>query len=107
MTYASAVRTVRFHLKNEGDWHDVANIYSYSHALYRAFKLAPSAELLRGVFHGAVFMTYLRWLNMPAARVPREGQRLDERSDSPEELSYSGDYRSTPTSRRCSRRRCW
>ena len=62
MTYAGAVRTVRFHLKNEGDWHDVANIYSYAHGLYRAFQRAPSAQLLRGLFHGAVFTTYMRWL---------------------------------------------
>ena len=77
MTYAGAMRTVRFHLKNEGDWHDVANIYSYAHALYRAFHLAPSRNLLRGIFHGAVFLTYLRWLNMPSARVPKPGQRLN------------------------------
>ena len=78
MTYAGAIRTARFHLKNEGDWHDVANIYSYAHALYRAFQLAPSKELLRGLFHGAVFMTYVRWLNMPSARVPNPGQTLGE-----------------------------
>ncbi len=78
MTYASAIRTARFHLKNEGDWHDVANIYSYAHALYEAFRYAPSANLLRGIFHGVVFLSYLRWLNMPAARIPRPGQRLDE-----------------------------
>ncbi|MCC7261046.1 MAG: Rieske (2Fe-2S) protein [Candidatus Latescibacteria bacterium] len=78
MTYAGAIRTARFHLKNEGDWHEVANIYSYAHGLYRAFELAPSKELLRGIFHGAVFLTYLRWLNMPAARLPRPGQRLGE-----------------------------
>ncbi len=78
MTYAGAVRTLRFHLKNEGDWHDVANIYSYAHALYCAFNYAPSKELLRAIFHGAVFTTYLRWLNMPSARVPRLGQKLDE-----------------------------
>lgn len=82
MTYASAIRTARFHLKNEGDWHDVANIYSYAHALYCTFQYAPSAELLRGIFHGAVFLNYLRWLNMPAARIPRPGQRLDENYDS-------------------------
>ena len=86
MTYASAVRTVRFHLKNEGDWHDVANIYSYAHALYCGFHYAPSAELLRGIFHGAVFLTYLRWLNMPAARVPKPGQRLDETYDSVKQM---------------------
>ncbi len=78
MTYAGAVRTLRFHLKNEGDWHDVANIYSYAHALYRAFHYASSKALLRAIFHGAVFMTYLRWLNMPAARVPQHGQRIGE-----------------------------
>ena len=77
MVYASAIRTARFHLKNEGDWHDVANIYSYAHALYQAFERAPSGSLLRGIFHGAVFLTYLRWLNMPAARVPKQGQRLN------------------------------
>lgn len=82
MTYASAIRTARFHLKNEGDWHDVANIYSYAHGLYQAFGYAPSANLLRGIFHGVVFLAYLRWLNMPAARIPRQGQRLDETFES-------------------------
>jgi nitrite reductase/ring-hydroxylating ferredoxin subunit len=87
MTYASAVRTARFHLKNEGDWHDVANIYSYAHALYHAFGQAPSAHLLRGIFHGVVFLAYLRWLNMPAARIPRHGQRIpDETYDSPDKM---------------------
>ena len=86
MTYASAIRTARFHLKNEGDWHDVANIYSYAHALYCTFQYAPGADLLRGIFHGAVFLNYLRWLNMPAARIPRPGQRLDETFDSVDEM---------------------
>ena len=85
MTYASAIRTARFHLKNEGDWHDVANIYSYAHALYQAFGYAPSANLLRGIFHGVVFLSYLRWLNMPAARIPKPGQRI------PDETYESGD----------------
>ena len=86
MTYAGAVRTVRFHLKNEGDWHDVANIYSYAHALYCVFDYAGSKELLRAIFHGAVFMTYLRWLNMPAARVPQLGQKLGEEFASDEAM---------------------
>ena len=78
MTYAGAIRTARFHLKNEGDWHAVANLYSYAHALYRAFELAPSADLLRGIFHGAVVLTHLQWLNMPAARVPRPDETTGE-----------------------------
>ena len=87
MTYASAIRTARFHLKNEGDWHDVANIYSYSHALYHAFQHAPSPNLLRGIFHGVVYLAYLRWLNMPAARIPKPGQRIpDETYASPSKM---------------------
>ena len=86
MTYASAMRIAQFHLKNEGDWHDVANIYSYAHALYCAFHYAPSAELLRGIFHGVVFLTYLRWLNMPAARIPKPSQRLEESYDSVKQM---------------------
>lgn len=96
MAYAGAIRTARFHLKNEGDWHDVANIYSYAHALYRAFQYADCKELLRGLFHGAVYMTMLRWLNMPAARIPRQGQRLDQTFDSPaamlEQLQEFADF---------------
>ncbi len=86
MTYASAVRIARFHLKNEGDWHDVANIYSYSHGLYRAFHYAPSQDLLRGIFHGAIFLTYLRWLNMPSARIPKHGQHSTEIFDNHKQM---------------------
>jgi hypothetical protein len=86
MAYASAIRVTRFHLKNEGDWHDVANIYSYAHGLYHAFLRAPSKELTRGLFHGAVFMTYLRWQNMPSARVPNVGQTLGETFTSDEKM---------------------
>ena len=86
MTYAGAIRVTRFHLKNEGDWHDVANIYSYAHGLYRAFQQAPSKELVRGLFHGAVFMTFVRWLNMPSARVPNFGQTIGESFDSDDQM---------------------
>ena len=86
MTYAGAIRITRFHLKNEGDWHDVANIYAYAHGLYRAFHLAPSQELLRGIFHGAVFMTFVRWLNMPSARVPTVGQGIGETYTSDDQM---------------------
>jgi len=86
LTYAGAIRTSRFHLKNEGDWHDIANLYSYGHALYRAFHIAPSKELLRGLFHGAVFCTFMRWLNMPPARVPEINEVLNEEFKGPETM---------------------
>ena len=86
LTYAGARRMARFHLKNEGDWHAVANLYSYAHALYRAFEISPSAELLRGIFHGAVVCTHLRWLNMPAARIPRRDETTEETLSGPVEI---------------------
>ncbi len=86
LTYAGAIRTARFHLKNEGDWHAVANLYSYAHALYRAFHIAPSRDLLRGIFHGAVYTNLIRWLNMPAARVPRPGEGTGERYKGPGQM---------------------
>lgn len=86
MTYAGAIRTARFHLKNEGDWHAVANLYSYAHALYRAFHIAPSRDLLRGIFHGAVYTNLIRWLNMPSARVPKPGEGTGERYKGPAQM---------------------
>lgn len=86
LTYAGAIRTARFHLKNEGDWHAVANLYSYGHALYRAFHIAPSRDLLRGIFHGAVYTNLIRWLNMPAARVPKPGEGTGERYKNPAQM---------------------
>ena len=86
LTYASAIRTAHFHLKNEGDWHAVANLYSYAHALYCAFKLAPSKELLRGIFHGSVECTHLRWLNMPSARIPKPADTLDDLPSDPDTM---------------------
>ncbi|MDA0322534.1 MAG: hypothetical protein O2923_07445 [Verrucomicrobia bacterium] len=91
LTYAGARRMARFHLKNEGAWHAVANLYSYAHALYRAFEISPSAELLRGIFHGAVVCTHLRWLNMPAARIPRRDETAGETWSGPAEMLERGE----------------
>lgn len=86
LVYAAALRITRFHLKNEGDWHAVANLYSYAHALYRAFQIAPSQELLRGIFHGAVYCYLIRWLNMPQARVPAADEGKAERFPNPQAM---------------------
>ena len=41
--------------------------------------LAPTAESLRAVLHGAMQVYLLRFLNVPPARVPGEdGDRLDD-----------------------------
>ena len=73
LCYAAALRIARFHTSNEfGDWITVLHTFSYCNALHQGLKRAPSAELARGIFHGAMKLYLDRFLNMPAARLPDE-----------------------------------
>ncbi|HZS91331.1 MAG TPA: Rieske (2Fe-2S) protein [Chloroflexota bacterium] len=71
LCYAAALRVARFHTSNEfGDWITVLHTFTYCNALHQGLKRAPSAELARGIFHGAMKLYLDRFLNMPAARLP-------------------------------------
>jgi nitrite reductase/ring-hydroxylating ferredoxin subunit len=73
LCYAAALRIARFHTSNEfGDWITVLHTFTYCNALHQGLKRAPSAELARGIFHGAMKLYLDRFLNMPAARLPDE-----------------------------------
>jgi len=73
LSYAAALRIARFHTSNEfGDWITVLHTFTYCNALHQGLKRAPSAELARGIFHGAMKLYRDRFLNMPAARLPDE-----------------------------------
>jgi hypothetical protein len=55
LAYAAAMRIARFHTKNEfGDRIAVLHTYTYANALHQCAKRAPSLELARGIFHGAM-----------------------------------------------------
>lgn len=72
LTYAAALRIAQFHTKNEfGDWIAVLHTYTYCNALHQCAKRAPSVEIIRGIFHGAIAIYFDRWFNMPAARPPQ------------------------------------
>ena len=72
LTYAGALRIAQFHTKNEfGDWIAVLHTYTYCNALHQCAKRAPSVEIIRGIFHGAIAIYFDRWFNMPAARLPQ------------------------------------
>ena len=72
LTYAAALRIAQFHTKNEfGDWIAVLHTYTYANALHQCAKRAPSVEIIRGIFHGAMAIYFDRWFNMPAARLPQ------------------------------------
>jgi len=68
---AACRRIVHFHIRNEfSDWLAVLHTFTYSNALYQAFKRASSPEILRGVFHGAMRVYLDRFLNVPPAPLP-------------------------------------
>jgi hypothetical protein len=71
VAYAAALRITRFHTQNDhGDWDEVHHAFTAANALHQALRRAPSAALLRGVYHGALRVYLDRFLNIPAARLP-------------------------------------
>jgi hypothetical protein len=73
VSYAAALRVARFHTSNEfGDWITVLHTFSHANAAHRLMQRAPSPELLRAVYQGAMRLYLDRFLNTPAARLPEE-----------------------------------
>jgi nitrite reductase/ring-hydroxylating ferredoxin subunit len=73
VSYASALRVARFHTANEfSDWITVLHTFTHANAVHQAMRRAPSAELVRGLYHGAMRLYLDRFLNMPAARLPED-----------------------------------
>ena len=71
VAYAAALRITRFHTQNDhGDWDEVHHAFTSANALHQAIRRAPTPELLRGVYHGALRIYLDRFLNVPAARLP-------------------------------------
>jgi nitrite reductase/ring-hydroxylating ferredoxin subunit len=87
LAYAAALRIARFHTKNEfGDWIAVLHTYTYANGLHQCAKRAPSLELARGVFHGAVAIYFDRWFNKPAARLPQNRRETSTLPTAPNKL---------------------
>jgi nitrite reductase/ring-hydroxylating ferredoxin subunit len=87
LAYAAALRIAHFGTSNEfPDWITALHTFTYCNALHQAMKRCPSPELLRGVLHGAVSVYLDRFLNVPPARLPAEGEALDGEPRNPTEL---------------------
>ncbi|MGQ0653741.1 MAG: Rieske (2Fe-2S) protein [Betaproteobacteria bacterium] len=86
LAYAAALRIARFGSASEhSDWESAHHAFTYANALHRmlirldAGGHVPTAEALRGLFHGAMSLYLLRFLNVPPAKLPGEGgDRLDD-----------------------------
>ena len=78
VAYAAGLRLVRFHTQNDhGDWDVVHHAFTAANAVHQALVRAPSPELLRGVFQGALKVYLDRFLNVPTARLPRTDGPVD------------------------------
>ena len=86
LAYAAALRVARFGNANEhGDWETAHHVFTHANALHRMLERIGSsaadgdASAVRGVLHGAMALYLTRYLNVPPARIPGEGdERLDD-----------------------------
>ena len=60
--------------------------YTYANALHQCAKRAPSVEIARGIFHGAMAIYFDRWFNMPAARLPQNRRETETLPTDADEL---------------------
>ena len=99
LAYAAALRVARFGTANEvSDWETAHHVFTYCNALHQLVKRIAAArperpdnpELLRGVFHGAMRLYLIRFLNVPPARIADEGDpALTALPANPEDLLSS------------------
>jgi nitrite reductase/ring-hydroxylating ferredoxin subunit len=88
VTYAAALRIALFGTSNEhSDWDTALHCFTYCNAVHQLLTRITTEmpmelkrpELLRGVFHGAMQVYLIRFLNVPPARLPGEGDdKLDD-----------------------------
>ena len=80
--YAAALRVASFGTSNEhSDWDTALHCFTYCNAAHQLLTRITAErsmelerpELLRGVFHGAMQVYLIRFLNVPPARLPGEG----------------------------------
>ncbi len=83
VTYAAALRIAQFSTNNDfNDWDSAHHTFTFANAVHQGLRRVASPELLRGVFDAAMSVYLDRFLNVPAARLPKP----DKTVENPEEL---------------------
>jgi hypothetical protein len=86
ISYAAALRVAWFGTSNEhSDWDTALHCFTYCNAVHQLLTRISAErpmelerpELLRGLFHGAMQVYLIRFLNVPPARLP-EDNKLDD-----------------------------
>jgi len=78
LAFAAALRVARFGTANEfSDWDSAHHVFTYCNAVHQLFCRAGAPthpqrwrRCLRALFHGAMALYLIRYLNMPPARLP-------------------------------------
>jgi nitrite reductase/ring-hydroxylating ferredoxin subunit len=96
LAYAAALRVARFGTANEhSDWETAHHVFTYANAVHqalkrignKAFDVGEPMEAVRAVLHGAMALYLARYLNVPPAALPGEGDdRLDDLPVAAEEI---------------------
>ncbi len=75
VVHAAVLRVLRFGTANEtSDWDTVHHTLTYANAVAEGLRRVPSPELFRGVLDGAMSVYLDRFLNVPAAPLPRAAE---------------------------------
>jgi hypothetical protein len=86
LAYAAALRVARFGSANEhADWETAHHVFTCANAIHRMLTRigtidgAGHPEALRSIVHGAMALYLARYLNVPPARIPGDGDdRLED-----------------------------
>jgi len=86
LAYAAALRVARFGNANEhADWETAHHVFTHANALHQMLGRIGTAGVdgyvtaVRAIMHGAMAMYLARYLNVPPARIPGEGNdQLDD-----------------------------
>lgn len=99
LAYAAALRVAQFGTANEhSDWETAHHVFTYSNAVHQVLKRIAAggalpndaAEATRGILHGAMAIYLSRYLNVPPARLPDEGDpRLNDLPQSSQDIRAS------------------
>ena len=84
--YGAALRVARFGNANEhADWETAHHVFTYANAVYQMLKRIGTVNTegqvtaVRAVIHGAMALYLARYLNVPPARMPGDGdEQLDD-----------------------------
>jgi nitrite reductase/ring-hydroxylating ferredoxin subunit len=79
VAYAATLRIARFPASNEfRDWDTALHTFTFANAVQQGLLRSESPELLRGVFDAAMSVYLDRFLNVPAVRMPKEDEIVEE-----------------------------